>query len=63
MSEINKYIPDDIQLQIADDDGMSIFETKREMRAQDTQMTVGIDYELIQKEVAEWEGMRGVVVK
>jgi len=57
MPEILLTTPDEIQLQIADDDGMI---DRNEMIENDngkTPMFREINYQLVHEETAEWEGM------
>ena len=57
MPEILLTTPDEIQLQIADDDGM--IDRKEIIENDDgkTPMFREINYQLVQEETAEWEGM------
>ena len=58
MSELIKFKPEDIQLQIADNEGMvdrRVVKTQPEL--QKINMQHGLDYEVVQLDTAAWEGM------
>lgn len=58
MSELIKFKPEDIQLQIADNEGMvdrRVAKTQPEF--QRIYMQPGLDYEVVQLDAAAWEGM------
>lgn len=58
MSELIKFKPEEIQLQIADNEGMidrRVVTTQ--LGFQKINMQHGLDYEVVQLDTAEWEGM------
>lgn len=60
MPEILLTAPDEIQLQVADDDGMIDRKEIIENDNRETPMFREINYQLVQEETAEWEGMISV---
>ena len=57
MPEILLTALDEIQLQVADDDGMIDRKEIIENDNRETPMFREINYQLVQEETAEWEGM------
>jgi hypothetical protein len=60
MPEILLTAPDEIQLQVADDDGMIDRKEIIENDNRETSMFREINYQLVQEGTAEWEGMISV---
>lgn len=57
MSEIIKQIPDEVQLHVAENEGM--FQTREVVeKKDDIWMIQDIKYQLFQEQTSEWEGMR-----
>ena len=57
MSEVKSFVPEEIQLQIADSEGMFDVKLNKVLADKESVMHAEIDYRLVEKLTASWEGM------